>query len=322
MLVVVLELVGVDVSGWFSDLWNALTAGSVGYQLVGFSAQTVQTTLTALAWYFILRAGFPGVRVEYKEVLAAYATGVAMNSFLPASIGTVVTLLMYVAIIPGANLAGVLGAAAVQKVFFVLASAFVYVYLFVSVPGAFELHLGGPHDHPIRTALIAAGAVILVVFVGRILWPKLREAWEEAKQGGAILAHPREYAVRVALPSLGAWLAKAGVIAAFLASYGITVSFHAVMAVMAGNSIGHTVPLTPGGVGVNQATNVAALHNHADAATTAAYSLGQQFSITAWNIAFAVVVVVWAFGFAGGKALVERSYADAKAQAKQRAESA
>ncbi|MDP9188886.1 MAG: hypothetical protein M3O25_06520, partial [Actinomycetota bacterium] len=76
------------------------------------------------------------------------------------------------------------------------------------------------------------------------------------------------------------------------------------------------VPLTPGGVGVNQATNVAALHNHADAATTAAYSLGQQFAITAWNIAFAVVVVVWAFGLAGGKALVERSYADAKAQAK------
>ena len=316
LLVVVLELVGVDVSGWFSDLWTAVTAGSVGYQLVGFSAQTVQTTLTALAWYFILRAGFPGARVEYKEVLAAYATGVAMNSFLPANIGTVVTLLMYVAIIPTANLAGVLGAAAVQKIFFVLASAFVYVYLFASVPGSFELQLGGPHDHPIRTALIVAGAVILVVFAGRILWPKLREAWEEAKQGGAILARPREYAVRVVLPSLGAWLAKAGVIAAFLASYGITVSFHAVMAVMAGNSIGHTVPLTPGGVGVNQATNVAALHDHADAATTAAYSLGQQFSITAWNIAFAVVVVVWAFGWAGGKALVERSYADAKAQAK------
>ena len=322
LLAVVLELVGVNVSGWFSELWNAVTAGSVGYQLVGLSAQTVQTTLTALAWYFILRAGFPGARVDYKEVLAAYATGVAMNSFLPASIGTVVTLLMYVAIIPGANLAGVLGAAAVQKVFFVVASAFVYVYLFVSVPGAFELHLGGPHDHPIRTVLIAAGAVTLVVFVGRILWPKLREAWEEAKQGGAILARPRQYAVQVALPSLGACLAKAGVIAAFMASYGITVSVHAVTAVMAGNSIGRAVAPTPGGVGVNQATNVAALNDSADAATAAAYSLGQQFSITAWNIAFAVVMVIWAFGLSGGKALVERSYADARAQAKNRAEPA
>jgi hypothetical protein len=151
VLVAALELVGVDVSGWFSHLWDAVTAGSVGYQLVGFSAQTIQTALTALAWYFILRAGFAGAQIEYKEVLAAYATGVAMNSFLPANIGTVVMLLMYVAIIPRANLAGVLGAAAVQKIFFALASAFVYVYLFASVPGSFELHLGGPHDHPIFT---------------------------------------------------------------------------------------------------------------------------------------------------------------------------
>jgi uncharacterized membrane protein YbhN (UPF0104 family) len=319
LLVVALELAGVEMGGWFSNIWDAVTAGSIGYQLAGFWAQTVQTMLTALAWYFILRAGFPGAPVEYREVLAAYATGVAMNSFLPANVGTVVTLLMYVAIIPGANLAGVLGAAAVQKIFFALASAFVYVYLFASVPGSFELQLGGPHDHPIRTALIVVGAVILVGVAGRILWPLLRESWVKAKQGGAILARPREYTVRVLLPSLGAWLAKAGVIAAFLASYGITVSFHAVMAVMAGNSIGHTVPVTPGGVGVNQATNVAALHDHADAATAAAYSLGQQFSITAWNIAFAVIVVIWAFGWAGGKALVERSYADARAQAKRRA---
>jgi hypothetical protein len=49
-----------------------------------------------------------------------------------------------------------------------------------------------------------------------------------------------------------------------------------------------------------------------DAATATAYSLGQQLAITAWNIAFAVVLVVWAFGWAGGRELVEHSYADAK----------
>lgn len=314
LLIAGLELVGVEVGGWFSDLWETSTAIPFGYQLVGWSAQTVQTTLTALAWYFILRAGFPGAPIAYKEVLAAYATGVALNGVLPANIGTAVTLLMYVAIIPGANLAGVLGGAAVQTLFFAFASAFVYVYLFVSVPGSFELHLGGPHDHPIRTALIAVGAVFLVVTAGRILWPRFRGTWEKAKQGGAILARPREYVVRVGLPSLGAWLAKLGVIAAFLAGFGISVTFHSMMAVMGGNSIGNIVSVTPGGVGVNQATNVAALHEYADPAAAAAYSLGQELSITGWNIAFAVVLVIWAFGWAGGKAIVERSYADAKAR--------
>jgi multisubunit Na+/H+ antiporter MnhC subunit len=118
--------------------------------------------------------------------------------------------------------------------------------------------------------------------------------------------------VRVFLPSFGAWLAKLGVIAVFLAGYGITVTFHTVMSVMGGNSIANMVSVTPGGVGVNQATNVAALGNTTDAATATAYSLGQQLAVTAWNIAFAVVLVVWAFGWAGGRELVESSYADAK----------
>jgi uncharacterized membrane protein YbhN (UPF0104 family) len=135
---------------------------------------------------------------------------------------------------------------------------------------------------------------------------------KQAKQGGAILARPRQYLVRVALPSFGAWLAKLGVIAVFLSGYGIAVTFHSVMSVMGGNSIANTVSVTPGGVGVNQATNVAALNDVTDAATATAYSLGQQLAITAWNIAFAVAIVMWAFGWAGGKELVQRSYRDAR----------
>ena len=84
------------------------------------------------------------------------------------------------------------------------------------------------------------------------------------------------------------------------------------MSVAGGNSIANTVSVTPGGVGVNQATNVAALDSVTDAATATAYSLGQQLAVTAWNIAFALVVVVWAFGWTGGKILVEQSYTDAK----------
>jgi uncharacterized membrane protein YbhN (UPF0104 family) len=318
LVVGALELLGVDVRGWFENLWDALTGVGLGYLVAGWVLQTVQTTLTALGWYFILRAGFPDTPVMFRAVLAAYAAGVALNGFLPANIGTVVMLLMFVAIIPGANLAGVLGGMVVQKIFFTVAGAFVYAYLFASVSGSFELQLGGPHDHPVLFAAAILGAALLLVILVRIFWRKLRGLWEKAKEGGAILATPRRYAVQVVLPSFGAWLAKAGVIAVFLAGYGITVSFHSVMSVMGGNSIANTVSATPGGVGVNQAANVAALANVTDAATATAYSLGQQLAITAWNIAFALVIVTWAFGWAGGKLLVEQSYADAKVKVQER----
>ena len=310
--VAALELLGVDVMGWFSKLWDALTGIGLGYLVAGLSLQTVQTTLTALGWYYILRAGFPTAPVPYRQVLAAYATGVALNGFLPANIGTFVALLMFVAIIPGGNLPNVLGGALVQKIFFTLVGAFVYVYLFASVPGTYERQFKLPHDHPALMVMIIAGAVLLIVVLLGIFRRRLRGLLAKAMQGCAILTRPREYLVRVVLPSFGAWVAKLGVIAVFLAGYGIPVTFHSVMSVVGGNSIANTVSVTPGGVGVNQATNVAALNDVTDPATATAYSLGQQLTVTAWNIVFAIVLVIWAFGWASGKLLVTESYEGAK----------
>ena len=320
VLLAVLQVLGLDVLGWCSDLWDALSGIGFGYLVAGWTLQTIQTTLTAFGWYSILGAAFGTGRVAYLQILAAYATGVALNGFLPANIGTFVCLLMFVAIIPGANLPGVLGGMVVQKIFFTVAGAFVYVYLFLSVPGSLDLQLPTLHDHPVLVLLTLAGAAMLVVILGRIFWRKLKGLWAKALHGGAILATPRDYALRVALPSLGAYVAKLGVIAVFLAGYGIAVTFHTVMAVAGGNSVANTVSVTPGGVGVNQAANVASLSEVTDAATATAYSLGQQLAITAWNVVFALVLVVWAFGWTGGKLLVEQSYSDAKVKVSEQKE--
>jgi uncharacterized membrane protein YbhN (UPF0104 family) len=311
-VIVVLDLLGVDVRGWLSSFWDALSAVSLQYVVAGLALQTVQTTLTALAWLFILRAGYPDAVIPYRAILAAYAAGVAMNGFLPANIGTFASLLMYTALIAGATFPGVLGAMVVQKIFFTIAGTFVYLYLFLSVPGSFSLQLGWFEDHRLLAPLLIGGGILLIVILVRAFWSRLRGLWLKAKEGGAILASPRAYLVRVVLPSFGAWLAKLGVIAVFLAAYSIPVTFHTVMSVAGGNSLANTVSATPGGVGINQAINTASLSDVTDPATAAAYSTAQQLIVTAWNVLLAVVLVVWAFGWSGGKILVESSYADAK----------
>jgi hypothetical protein len=58
LAIAALGLLGVDVRGWFSDVWDALTGVGLGYLVAGWGFQTAQTTLTALGWYLILRAGF------------------------------------------------------------------------------------------------------------------------------------------------------------------------------------------------------------------------------------------------------------------------
>jgi uncharacterized membrane protein YbhN (UPF0104 family) len=321
LLLIVLRLLGVDIWGWVKDVWDTLTEISAKYLVAGYFFQTLQTTLTALAWYYILRAGFPRAPLQYREVLASYAAGVALNGFLPANLGTLVMLLMFVAIIPGATFAGVLGGMVVQKIFFTVVGTAVYLYLFLSVPGTYDLQLGIPHDYPGLTALCIVGGAILLAILIRVFWRKLQGFWDKAKHGGVILTHPRDYFLKVVLPSAGAWLSKLAVIAVFLAAYGIPVTFHTVMSIVGGNSLANTVSATPGGIGINQAVNTASLAHVTTASNAAAYSLGQQLAVTAWNIAFAVVVVVWAFGWSGGKRLIGDSYADAKVRvAEQKAE--
>ena len=315
VVLVICHLAGFDVVGWFSSLWDTMKEISVQYIVAGVFFQTIQTTLTALSWYFILQAGYPDGGVRYRDILAAYAAGVAMNGFLPANIGTIVTLLMYVSLIRGSTFPGVLGATLVQKIFYTVIGAFVYVYLFASVPGTFNLELGIVDDHRFLVPLLIIGAVGLVVLLVKMFWGKVRGMWEKAKQGGAILADKRAYAVKVLLPSFGSWLAKLAVVGVFLAAYSIPVTFHTIMSVIGGNSLANTLSFTPGGVGVTQAVNSVSLSSVTSTTNAAAYSLGQQLIVTAWNVVFAVVAVVWVFGWTGGKQLVGQSYTGAKEKA-------
>ncbi len=307
------DLLGWDIRDWFSNLWDTITEISAAYLVAGIALKTVQTTLTAFAWYAILRYAYP--TTSFKVVLACYATSVALNGFLPANIGTFVMLLMFTTIIAGATFSGVLGAYVVEKIFFTLIGAFTYLYLFLSVGGSFDVKFAFVHERPWATAILLLGGGFLIYLVLRAFWPKVVHWWDDAKDGGAILSEPRKYVVRVFTPSLLGWIASLGVMAVFLAAYDIPVSFDTLMRIAGGNSIANVTSVTPGGAGVNQAFNVASLKGVTDATTATAYSVAQQLVTTAWNILFAILLVVWVFGWTGGKELVESSYTDAKQKA-------
>ena len=307
------ELLGLDVTGWLSDLWDQIKAVPVGYIVAGVALQTGQTFFAGLSYYGILRAAYPG-QVELMPIVAAYAVGVAMNGFLPANIGTFVTLLMFVAIIPAATFAGSMAAYLVQKIFFTIAGTFVYLYLFLSVPGSFDENLGDITDKPLLFLGIVVGGGFLIFLLGRIFWEQVKKLWEKAKQGGAILATPKRYLTRAFLPSFLSWLCKLAVIGVFLAAFAIPVTFESIMWVAGSGSLANVASFTPGAVGITQATNALALDQCCDVPrdTAIAYSTAQQLIITAWNVGLALVLTVVVFGWTGGKLLVTQSYADAK----------
>jgi uncharacterized membrane protein YbhN (UPF0104 family) len=315
--VALLDLVGVDVGGWFENLWDQIRELSLHTIVLGVVLQTAQTTLAGLSYYGILRAAYPG-EVRIAPIVTAYAVGVAMNGFLPANIGTFVTLMMFVAIIPSCTVGGAIAAYLVQKIFYTIAGTFVYLYLFLSVPNSFDTNIGGDlKDHPASAIIILVGGALLVVMLGRIFWRQVKKLWAQAKQGGVILTRPREYLLRAALPSFLAWLCKLGVIAVFLAGFAIPVTFESVMWVTGSGSLANVASVTPGAAGITQATNALALDTCCDVPrdTAVAYSTAQQLIITAWNVTLAIILVVIVFGWTGGKQLVGSAYDDAKERA-------
>jgi uncharacterized membrane protein YbhN (UPF0104 family) len=311
--IVVLNLLGVDVIGWIENLWDQIKAVPVGYIIGGLVFQIGVTTFAAIAYYGILSAAYPG-EVTFPPILTAYAVGVAMNGFLPANIGTFVTLLMFVAIIPSCTFPGAIAAYLVQKIFFTLAGTFVYLYLFLSVPNSFDENLGNLTDHPVLAASIVGGIVFLLALLGRIFWKQVKKLWAQAKKGGVILSQPKRYFARVFLPSFLSWTCKLVVVGIFLAAFAIPVTFESIMWVVGSGSLANVVSVTPGAVGITQATNALALNVCCDVPQSQAvdYSTAQQLITTAWNVFFGLVLVVWVFGWTGGKLLVGQSYADAK----------
>jgi glycosyltransferase 2 family protein len=318
VLLVVLHLLGVDVWGWLTQLWDTVTEISFTYIVLGCVFQGLQTTLTALGWYGILRYAYPG-GVTYMTVLACYAAGVALNNFLPANIGTFVTLVMYVAVVRGSTFPGILAGYVVQKIFYFVIGTLIYVYLFSQVAGSFDFQFGNERDaiqnHVVLTLGIIGGAIFLVVLLMRIFWHWVKGMWAKARKGAAILGDLRAYTKWVLLPQMGGYAAKVMVIIVFLAAYSIPVTFGSVMSVLGSNQLANLLSFTPGGVGVNQAFNTFALDSYTSSTTATAYSVGQQLVTTAFNVVFAVVLICVVFGWSGGSKLVKDSYDDAKVKA-------
>jgi uncharacterized membrane protein YbhN (UPF0104 family) len=317
LVIFVLDLLGVPAGDWIRDLFRKIGDIPPWAVVAGVALETAQTSLAALAWFGILRAALPQAKVSYRLVLACYAVAVALNGFLPANLGTWVMLLMFTTLIARATFAMVFSGLIVQKIPFSVFNIALYLYLFLSVSGSFSIKLGFLTDHTALVVAIVVGAIVLLALLARIFWRRLAGLRAQLLSGGAILREPRLAFTDLFLPELGSYAARLAIVAVFLGAYGIPVSFHNVATVTASNSISNSVSATPGGVGVTQAMNTAALSGSTDASTATAYSIGQQLVISAWDVVLAVILVSWVFGWGGGKALVESSYEDAKVKSRE-----
>jgi uncharacterized membrane protein YbhN (UPF0104 family) len=297
---------------WLDQLWDTLVSVSIPLLILGIAFQTAQTVLVALAWRNILRASYPEGGVTYRTTLGYYAGGNGLNAILPASAGTVAMLGLFRSSIAGSTVAGLIGATAVENIFFAVVGALVYLWLFLGVAGSFDVKLGWFADHWGLTLIIIVAGGLLIGVVGRILWHRLKKTWENAKEGGAILRTPRTFMVQVVGVEALSYVARMGVNATFMYAYDIPVSVENVFLIVAAASVSSTVAIAPGAVGAQTALASVVLNGVAPQATISAYTIGQSLITTAWNAVFGLTMLARTIGWEDTRKLMHRKKKEKK----------
>jgi hypothetical protein len=177
------------------------------------------------------------------------------------------------------------------------------VYLFATVPGSLSLELGFLSEHPVLSGVVVIGGVVLLVLVGRYVWHRATKLRDELKSGGAILGQPRRFIGGVALPAVGSFAARLGIVAVFLAAFSISVTSTRWSRSRAGTRSPTTCrsPRERGG------------HPGAERRRARERDERQQrgrvLGRAAADVVFAVVLGSWVFSWSGDKQLVRESYA-------------
>jgi uncharacterized membrane protein YbhN (UPF0104 family) len=271
----------------------------------------------AWAWRNVLRAAYPGVRISFLELSAAYLVGAGINAILPAHAGDATKVFLVKREIPGSSYPAVTSSFLVQTVFDTTIGLLVLLYavaqgLLPKPPQlphlpAFEISFWAGHP---RTLLIVTAVLLVAIAIAvYLLAHRVRRFWDRVKQGVVILGQPRRYLRQVAAWQGVGWLCRFAAFWFFLEAFGIGGSFGNVMLVMSVQAIANVVPLTPGGAGAQQALLVATLSGPSRSAVLS-FSVGTQIAMAAWSVVLGFAAILLVFRTTDWRGLIKQAEDD------------
>ncbi len=271
----------------------------------------------AWAWRNVLHAAYPGARISFLRLSAAYLAGAGINAIVPARAGDVTKVFLVKRQIPDSSYPAVTSSFLVQTVFDTTVGLLVLLYaisqgLLPKPPRlpdlpAFEIAFWA--EHP-QVFLIMLGALLLAIAVGiYLLAHRVRRFWDRVKQGVVILTRPRRYLREVAAWQGVGWLFRFAAFWLFLEAFRIGGSLGNVMLVMSVQAIANVIPLTPGGAGAQQALLVATLNGPSRSAVLS-FSVGTQIAMAAWSVVLGFAAILLVFRTTDWRGLIRQAHED------------
>lgn len=298
-----LQRQGLDARAWFAEIWVLIAAIPLPFVIVALSLKASEVSLNAFAWRTVLRAAYPDESFTFRQVLGVVQGGVGILSVIPPKFGGFAVLGLYRVAFPTLSVTGALATRVVQGISSTILGTVLLLF------GAVTAGIGDQEGFAARVAtfyseqtpLAVAATLAALALIAALVrrgreW--LRGFVAEMALGGAILRSPRRYCALVVFPTLLAFALRWGVTGTLLAAFGIPVTLETLLRVNVSHGIARSLQVTPGGFGTTQAFDLVALRGIASPEVITAYSLSQAAILFVFNIAFGLVALTWAFGWA------------------------
>ncbi len=251
------------------------------------------------AWRNIVAAAYPDSEVRWRDIFGAYAAGVGVNAVVPIRGGDLVKLYLAKRSVAGASYPTLASTFAVETIFDLAASLALFVWAVQQgvLPGldviprlpAFDLNwlLG----HPVAAVAIGTG---LAALVGAVAWRASRHVaafWRRVTQGFAVLGDWKLYLRSVVTWQAADWCFRILGLVFFLQAFGIGVGLGALdnlasaLLVQVTQSLSTLVPLTPAGIGTEQALIVYVFAGKVATTALISFSVGMKLVIVTVNVA-------------------------------------
>jgi uncharacterized membrane protein YbhN (UPF0104 family) len=266
-------------------------AAGIGFHILRLCA-------VSRAWRNIIRAAYPDERVPGRSILGAVFAGVGVNAIIPARSGDAVRVVLAKRSVAGSSYATLASTVILLSAFdFVIATSLV---TWAAVTGQLP-HVLGPSfdfgwafDNP-ETFLKIVGIVLIVLLV-LLLWfaEQIGDFRRRLAQGFTIARQPRRYLRSVASWQALDWVLRFVGILFFLRAFGLPATIHNALLVQVSAGLASLLPISPSGIGTEQAFLVYLLRDQASKAALLGFSVGMRITIMVTNLVLGFgTLLIW-----------------------------
>jgi glycosyltransferase 2 family protein len=273
--------------------FNHLASVEFKWLAIGIVCHLCKLLAVSRAWRNIVQAAYPDRRVRWRQMFGAYVAGTGVNALIPARGGDVVRLFLAKRRVEGSTYTTLVSTSLLQTLFdiavagcFILWAITQHVLPGLNVlksPKLPALDYGWAFRHP-TAGLILVG-LLLLLGTALVAWVAERVDEFKAKvaQGFSAFGDRSYYLRRVVLWQLADWSLRLATVFFFLRAFGLPATLHNALLVQVSQSLATIFPVSPAGIGTEQALLVYIFRHVTSKSVALSFSVGMRVTLIVVN---------------------------------------